>query len=125
MLCIADMVGRPRPTTCAYPQPTCSLSSPHLALLQPVLVVGNISCVLSVLGFGLAGSYAQAMAARTVGGALNAIILAEKAILGEGGSGVAGWLTGRPAGWLVGWEGRQLVRQADLRMGRLVGKEKQ
>ncbi|KAL4425550.1 hypothetical protein ABPG75_009566 [Micractinium tetrahymenae] len=51
---------------------------------KPVMIIGNISCVLGVLGFGLAGSYAQAMAARAVGGALNAIILAEKAMLGEG-----------------------------------------
>lgn len=51
---------------------------------KPVMVIGNVSCVLGVLGFGLATSYRQAMAARAVGGALNAIILAEKAMLGEG-----------------------------------------
>lgn len=48
------------------------------------MVIGNVSCVLGVLGFGLATSYRQAMAARAVGGALNAIILAEKAMLGRG-----------------------------------------
>ncbi len=48
-----------------------------------MLVIGNVSCVLGVLGFGLATSYGKAVAARAVGGALNAIILAEKAMLGE------------------------------------------
>ncbi|KAL4856775.1 Protein ZINC INDUCED FACILITATOR-LIKE 1 [Chlorella vulgaris] len=51
---------------------------------KPVLVIGNISCVASVLLFGLAGTYWQAMAARAGGGALNAIILVEKAMIGEG-----------------------------------------
>lgn len=53
--------------------------------LQPVLVIGNISCVASVLLFGLAGTYWQAMAARAGGGALNAIILVEKAMIGRSG----------------------------------------
>jgi hypothetical protein len=50
-----------------------------------VLVIGNISCVASVLLFGLAGTYWQAMAARAGGGALNAIILVEKAMIGRSG----------------------------------------
>jgi len=58
--------------------------------LQPVLVIGNVSCVVSVLFFGLAGTYWQAATARAVGGALNAIILAEKAILGEWLGGLGG-----------------------------------
>lgn len=49
-----------------------------------MLVIGNVSCVASTLLFGLAGHYWQAMAARAVGGALNAIILCEKSIIGEG-----------------------------------------
>ena len=51
-------------------------------LLQPVMVLGNISSVLSVAAFGLSGSYAQAVAARAVGGAVNAVILCAKAIIG-------------------------------------------
>ncbi|PSC76968.1 MFS general substrate transporter [Micractinium conductrix] len=51
---------------------------------KPVMLVGNLSCVLSTLWFGLAGSYKAAVASRAVGGAFNAIILAEKSILGEG-----------------------------------------
>lgn len=50
--------------------------------LQPVLVIGNLSSVASVLWFGLSGSYWQAVTSRAVGGALNAIILAEKAMIG-------------------------------------------
>ena len=53
-----------------------------LLLLQPVMVLGNVSSVLSVAYFGLSGSYAQAVAARAVGGALNAVILCAKAIIG-------------------------------------------
>lgn len=53
------------------------------AAVQPVLVVGNVSCVASAVWFGLAGSYWEAVAARVVGGALNAIILVEKAMIGE------------------------------------------
>lgn len=49
---------------------------------QPLMVVGNLSGAATVLWFGLAGSYGQAMAARAIGGAANAIILAEKSILG-------------------------------------------
>lgn len=65
--------------------PACCSRCPSLiGPLQPVMVIGNVSCVLGVLGFGLATSYRQAMAARAVGGALNAIILAEKAMLGRG-----------------------------------------
>jgi hypothetical protein len=37
---------------------------------------------VSVLLFGLSNSYGQAMAARAVGGALNAVILVEKAMIG-------------------------------------------
>ncbi|PRW58585.1 glucuronokinase 1 isoform A [Chlorella sorokiniana] len=51
---------------------------------KPVLVVGNVSCVASAVWFGLAGSYWEAVAARALGGALNAIILVEKAMIGEG-----------------------------------------
>lgn len=53
------------------------------AAAQPVLVVGNVSCVASAVWFGLAGSYWEAVAARVLGGALNAIILVEKAMIGE------------------------------------------
>ena len=46
------------------------------------MILGNVSSVLSVAAFGLSGSYGQAVAARAVGGALNAIILCAKAIIG-------------------------------------------
>ncbi len=66
--------------------------------MQPVLVVGNISCVASAIWFGLAGSYWEAVAARTLGGALNAIILVEKAMIGEQASqlGCEGMCSCRP-----------------------------
>ncbi len=55
---------------------------PH-PFLQPVMVIGNLSCVISTVLFGLAGSYWQAVGARALGGALNAIILAEKSMIGK------------------------------------------
>lgn len=71
-------------------RPAAAVTANHLhcvllprPTLQPVLVVGNISTVLSVVWFGLSGSFWQALAARIVGGALNAVILAEKAIIGK------------------------------------------
>lgn len=49
------------------------------------MVVGNFTGTLCVLWFGLSASYAAAIASRAVGGALNAIILAEKAMIGGWG----------------------------------------
>lgn len=50
---------------------------------RPIIIVGNISCVLGSLAFGLSGSYAQAVVARIGAGLANAIIGAEKAIIGD------------------------------------------
>ena len=50
---------------------------------RPIIVLGNLSCVVSVLGFGMSGSFFQAAASRFVGGALNGVIGAEKAVIGE------------------------------------------
>jgi MFS family permease len=52
------------------------------SLLQPVMVIGNLACVVSTVLFGLSGTYWQAVAARALGGTFNAIILVEKAMLG-------------------------------------------
>lgn len=46
------------------------------------MVVGNLTGTVCVLWFGLSASYAAAIASRAVGGAMNAIILAEKAMIG-------------------------------------------
>jgi len=50
---------------------------------RPIIVFGNASCVASVIAFGLSGTYFQAVAARFAGGIFNAIIGAEKAMIGE------------------------------------------
>eukprot|EP00887_Chlorella_sp_A99_P008220 scaffold12.g8220.t1 len=48
------------------------------------MILGNVSNLISVLWYGLAGSYGWALTARLVGGLLNAVIGAGKAIIGEG-----------------------------------------
>lgn len=50
---------------------------------RPVMVIGNISSVVSLAWLGMSGSIASAAAARIAGGLFNAIIGAEKAIIGE------------------------------------------
>lgn len=42
--------------------------------LQPIVVIGNISCVVSATLFGLADSYETAVVARVLGGLFNGII---------------------------------------------------
>lgn len=75
-----------------------------------MLVIGNISCVASAVWFGLAGSYWEAVAARVLGGALNAIILVEKAMIGELACRVA---TTHSAGH-VGWAVRSIQAGAEV-----------
>ena len=65
---LADSKRKPLPPPCCQ--------------AQPVMVIGNATGTLCVLWFGLSRSYGQAVASRAVGGAFNAIILAEKAIIG-------------------------------------------
>lgn len=50
---------------------------------KPILVLGNIAGTLSMLAFGLAGTYNGAATARFVGGLLNGVIGALKTIIGE------------------------------------------
>ena len=50
---------------------------------KPVIVLGNISCCLGVLGFGLSKTFVQACLVRLLMGATNGIIGAEKAMIGE------------------------------------------
>jgi MFS family permease len=50
---------------------------------RPLILLGNLSCIVSVLAFGFSATYAQATLSRIVGGLTNAVIGAEKAILGE------------------------------------------
>ena len=48
-----------------------------------IIILGNISCVIGVIFFGLSSNYPQAIASRLVAGFFNAIIGAEKAMIGE------------------------------------------
>ena len=50
---------------------------------RPIIIIGNISCILGSLAFGLSGTYTQAVVARIGAGLFNAIIGAEKAIIGD------------------------------------------
>lgn len=50
---------------------------------RPVLILGNCSCVVSVIAFGCSQRLWQAALARFAGGAFNACIGAEKAMIGE------------------------------------------
>jgi MFS family permease len=48
-----------------------------------IIILGNISCVIGVLVFGLSTNYSQAVLSRFCAGLFNAIIGAEKAMIGE------------------------------------------
>ena len=50
---------------------------------KPIVVLGNLSCVIGVLCFGYAPTYFLACLSRIVQGTFNAIIGAEKAMIGE------------------------------------------
>jgi len=50
---------------------------------KPILIVGNVSCIVGALGFGAASRFWQACLSRIVMGTFNAIIGAEKAMIGE------------------------------------------
>ncbi|PNG99489.1 Protein ZINC INDUCED FACILITATOR-LIKE 1, partial [Tetrabaena socialis] len=50
---------------------------------KPVIVVGNVVSFISILWFGLSGSYAAALAARVFGGFFNGILGAWKCMIGE------------------------------------------
>ncbi|KAG2445989.1 hypothetical protein HXX76_000592 [Chlamydomonas incerta] len=50
---------------------------------KPVIALGNAVSFISILWFGLSGSYASAMAARAFGGFLNGILGAWKCMIGE------------------------------------------
>ena len=50
-----------------------------------MIVLGNAVSFISMLWFGLSGSYTSAMAARAFGGVLNGILGAWKCMIGEGG----------------------------------------
>lgn len=48
-----------------------------------IIIIGNISCVIGVLFFGLSSNYTHAVLSRFAAGLFNAIIGAEKAMIGE------------------------------------------
>jgi MFS family permease len=48
-----------------------------------IIILGNISCIIGVLFFGLSSNYSQAVLSRLIAGFFNAIIGAEKAMIGE------------------------------------------
>lgn len=50
---------------------------------KPVIVFGNMICVISTICLGLSRTYLQAILSRIFGGLFNAIIGAEKSIIGE------------------------------------------
>ncbi|KAG2501487.1 hypothetical protein HYH03_001264 [Edaphochlamys debaryana] len=50
---------------------------------KPVIVIGNAVSLISILWFGLAGSYGSALAARAFGGFFNGILGAWKCMIGE------------------------------------------
>jgi fucose permease len=50
---------------------------------KPILVLGNVSCAVGVVAFGLSGDFAQALVTRLAMGATNGIIGAEKAYIGD------------------------------------------
>ncbi|MEW5308918.1 MAG: hypothetical protein WDW38_000838 [Sanguina aurantia] len=50
---------------------------------KPVCILGNVACMIGMLWFGLAPTYAWAMAARVFAGALNGILGAWKCVIGE------------------------------------------
>jgi MFS family permease len=50
---------------------------------RPIVLAGNAACAATVLWFGLASTYASAVSSRVVGGFFNAVIGAEKSIIGE------------------------------------------
>jgi hypothetical protein len=50
---------------------------------KPIIVLGNISCILGALGFGASSRFWQACLSRILMGTFNAIIGAEKAMIGE------------------------------------------
>ena len=50
---------------------------------RPIILLGNLVCVVSTILFGLSRTYMQAVCSRILGGLFNAIIGAEKAIIGE------------------------------------------
>jgi MFS family permease len=47
-----------------------------------IIIIGNISCVIGVLFFGLSSNYTRAILSRLCAGFFNAIIGAEKAMIG-------------------------------------------
>ena len=47
---------------------------------KPIMLLGNASCVLSAVLFGLSSSYGQAVASRVVGGLLNGVIGGERGV---------------------------------------------
>ncbi|KAI8101150.1 hypothetical protein M9435_001258 [Picochlorum sp. BPE23] len=51
---------------------------------KPIIVLGNVSCAVFVLLFGLSGNFVHACVTRLCMGATNGIIGAEKAVIGEG-----------------------------------------
>ena len=51
---------------------------------KPIIVLGNVSCAVFVVLFGLSGNFVQACVVRLCMGATNGIIGAEKAVIGEG-----------------------------------------
>lgn len=64
---------------------------PAVRPLQPIMVVGNVVCLVSAVMFGLAGSYPMAVLARVVGALPNGIL---------GGESLA--CNGLKCGWVLG-----------------------
>lgn len=50
---------------------------------KPIMILGNVSCILGALGFGFSSRFWQACLSRILMGTFNAIIGAEKAMIGE------------------------------------------
>eukprot|EP00884_Botryococcus_braunii_P001001 jgi/Botrbrau1/10901/Bobra.0025s0074.1 len=71
---------------------------------QPLLIMSNISSIISVLAFGLAPSYSIACAARLAGGLFNCTFVCVKTMIGEqcSGTGQTRPLTLLTLAWGVG-----------------------
>jgi MFS family permease len=52
---------------------------------KPVLIIGQVACIVGILAFGLSPNYTLALLAHIFVGALNAIIGAWKCMIGNAG----------------------------------------
>ncbi|GAX74058.1 hypothetical protein CEUSTIGMA_g1508.t1 [Chlamydomonas eustigma] len=68
---------------------------------KPVLIIGQLACIIGMLAFGLSPNYTMALLAHIFVGALNAIIGAWKCMIGESGDSLR---QGSMFGYMtVGW----------------------